>query len=527
MGDGGRVGPVPMRTIAWPRTGSSAPRPPARSQGRLGSRRFARGARSDSPTGLRLLLPANRKSRLERRQRELVCVVIDCCHGVIAIGDDRADAFDDFSCSTMRMTGIRIGRRFAGRHWAVRVGSSGCAGVWRHAALIGVGAVAVLFALVAASTGAGLSGLVHPRLAAASRSTASAPGTIGPVWSIQRTPNPAAARSFLKGVSCTSARACVAVGVARGFPLVERWNGSKWSIQRSARGSGHVRGVLYGVSCASERSCVAVGMLGGLAFAERWNGSTWSVQDLPNPPGARTSVLYGVSCTSPMGCTAVGSVMASDQPDFPLLERWNGSRWSIQTGVNLLADEGGELDAVSCSSRTACIAVGSLNPSDTVCPEGWVAERWNGIHWRLLPALCSSPGLAWGEMEPHYYAVACASAKTCVAGGHDQVSGAGDFPIGARWNGTGWMSAREFDNGCCPDGVIAGVSCSSKTLCVAVGTWDEGPHGFALVWNAGRWQPRRRDTGGIFPQAVSCPSAASCMVVGNWRYRAASALLRR
>lgn len=31
------------------------------------------------------------------------------------------------------------------------------------------------------------------------------------------------------------------------------------------------------------------------------------------------------------------------------------------------------------------------------------------------------PGLAWGEMEPHYYAVACASAKTCVAGGHDQV----------------------------------------------------------------------------------------------------------
>jgi hypothetical protein len=428
----------------------------------------------------------------------------------------------------MWMKGARIGRRCARPDWAVRVGSTGCAGgVWRRAVSIGVVSVAVF--LVPALASAGRAGQVHPRLAFVAPSNGGVAGMIGPVWAIERNRNPAAAKSFLKGVSCPSARLCIAVGVARGFPLIERWNGSQWAIQHSDLRSGHRRGVLYGVSCASERSCVAVGVAGGLAVAERWNGARWSVQRLSSPPGVQSSVLRGVSCESPMGCMAVGS-FTTRQGGFPLLERWNGFRWSIQPGVKLFVDvggEGGEMQAVSCTSDSACIAVGSLNASETRCLEGWVAERWNGIRWTLLPALCSAPNYDWGEMEPRFDAVACASARSCVAGGQDTASGAGNFPIGARWNGTSWTSAREFDIAAFTDGETRGVSCPSKMECVAVGTWDARPHGFAVEWSAGRWRSRQRaDTARIFPQAVSCPSATSCMVVGNWGNRAASALLR-
>ena len=66
------------------------------------------------------------------------------------------------------------------------------------------------------------------------------------------------------GVSCTSATNCFAVG-ATGQPfgpsytLVERWNGTRWAIVRSAKPTGATSSALYGVSCISTRSCFAVG----------------------------------------------------------------------------------------------------------------------------------------------------------------------------------------------------------------------------------------------------------------------------
>jgi hypothetical protein len=124
----------------------------------------------------------------------------------------------------------------------------------------------------------------------------------GAAWQIVAAPIPSgASQGALASVSCASPSRCVAVGYSKQagsqsqVPLIERWNGRGWSIDRGAGASGH----LAGVSCASSGSCVAVGSL-----AEGWNGHRWSAQRLPADLGGD---LGPVSCSSPTACTAANS----------------------------------------------------------------------------------------------------------------------------------------------------------------------------------------------------------------------------
>jgi hypothetical protein len=58
-----------------------------------------------------------------------------------------------------------------------------------------------------------------------------------------------------------------------------------------------------------------------------------SLVDPVDPAGSRPSVLSGVSCTSATACTAVGSAPPFDAAGgvgAPLVGRWAGSRWSIE-----------------------------------------------------------------------------------------------------------------------------------------------------------------------------------------------------
>ena len=44
---------------------------------------------------------------------------------------------------------------------------------------------------------------------------------------------------------------------------------------------------------------------------------------------------------------------------MPLAERWDGTRWTILKTILKINIIGGELDGVSCTSATACTAVGT------------------------------------------------------------------------------------------------------------------------------------------------------------------------
>lgn len=338
-------------------------------------------------------------------------------------------------------------------------------------------------------------------------------------WSARRIPPPAHATSAsVNGVSCTSPVACTAVGAFSRdggvFSLIERWNGSSWSVQASPKSAVP----LTGVSCASSTACTAVGYTYDQGSAhsviEHWNGSTWSIQPSPKPPIYKNnSKLVAVSCPADNACTAVGSYgdPSGDLPSFPLVERWKGRRWQIQNSPTPTphVNSGAyiELLGVSCASRSACIAVGdSIDLAEDVYPR---IERWNGRRWST-----ASPPDWFGNL----FGVSCSAANACTAVGFiDNNDGAATM---ARWNGTLWSPQNPVtttDRYAIPD--YQAVSCASRTTCVAVGPGfgSGGGRTFVDRWNGLSWAtepfPPNAWQGQL--DSVSCPTRKYCVIVGN------------
>jgi hypothetical protein len=364
----------------------------------------------------------------------------------------------------------------------------------------------------------------------------------GSGWKVEPTPNPdetSAGINELSAVSCSSGRACTAVGShaaslsSPGFTLAERWNGTHWRIQHTTLPAGAKSAGLAGVSCPSATACAAVGSTPGktpdtsVSLAEIWNGTSWRVQAIPAPKGSTSSALFGVSCTSPSACTAVGNFSTATGRVRALAERWNGTTWRIQAmpktaastwffGVSCPAahactavgnqdhgsagtrpfaeawngtawhiqtvplphgSPGGTLAAVSCTSRRACTATGA-NFSNT---GPTLAVRWNGTRWRVQPT--PTPNFTTSHEEPALNAVSCASATACTASGAYAPDGHPAYFLEA-WNGRSWRLITAPHPAGFSSGALNGISCV-PARCTAVGAWSGGPISVATLAMAG------------------------------------------
>ena len=343
----------------------------------------------------------------------------------------------------------------------------------------------------------------------------------GTSWRIQSTRNPlsGASRGALNGVSCTSATACTAVGSHTNTSgtqtaLAEGWDGTSWRIQPTPDPGGAGSSALNGVSCASPTACIAVGSYSSsagtqLALAEAWDGTSWMIQNTPTPTGATSASLSGISCTATTACIAVGTAKASDGDTLTLAEGWDGSSWTTQNTPNPPTEA--RLDSVSCTSATACTAVGS----DGILPYTTLAERWDGGSWTLQNTPNIEPQPGEGTLLD---SVSCSSATVCTAvGGWSayQVSGfVADF-----WDGTAW-TIQSTPSSTSPGGQLNGVSCTSATACTAVGELSsaEGlPAPVADTWDGTSWTLQNTPTPGYTGfNAVSCTSATVCTAVGSY-----------
>jgi hypothetical protein len=165
----------------------------------------------------------------------------------------------------------------------------------------------------------------------------------GRQWTVQPTPRIKPDDVSLTSVSCSSASSCIAVGQKQSPPpcestgcgeyittttVVEHWNGRRWAIQRSHNPSAY--SAFSGVSCTSARACTAVGVAVPLdqssgPLAERWTGQTWVVQHVPRSRGHAVT-LDGVICLFRRSCLAVGGSSGygpDGQATRALAERWN------------------------------------------------------------------------------------------------------------------------------------------------------------------------------------------------------------
>ena len=327
--------------------------------------------------------------------------------------------------------------------------------------------------------------------------------------SVQQVPHPhVPAPTTLYDVSCRSSAWCMAVGGTLGSGgelFADRWNGHAWSLLHPPVPSHASKSAVSGISCPSTRVCVAIGAFvrGGRMspLEERWNGTRWTLSVLPKPSSALDAELDGVSCVSARSCFAVGSSWDSGGDEQAFAEQLRGSKWSLR----LLSKPGTQsgvtaLDGVSCTSSTVCTTVGYDDAGDGI------ALRWNASGWRFQ--LDSNPNL-WAGSE--LYSVSCVSATSCAAaGGGNDSSSAGavsNASVAELWNGVKWMVSEDTDPTSTMNYDLFGVSCSSRTACLAVGF-------IAERWNGRSWTLEQIPAP-IALLGVSCPTRTLCIAVGN------------
>jgi hypothetical protein len=275
----------------------------------------------------------------------------------------------------------------------------------------------------------------------------------GRKWTSVSVPQPAGSSSgddnLLRGIICTSASDCWAVGFAGSGSValneVLHLTGRKWRSvtvpQPGGTSSGNVN-ELDGISCISASHCWAVGnyknSVGGQSNeALRFGGKKWTSVTVPQPGGLSSVVrneLHGVSCTTASSCLAVGVDPVAAPHDEAL--RFEGKGWSKTAPVSPSFVD--SLAGVSCASPSDCWAVGfyfGANSLDQQVELNQV-QRWNGRAWALFST--PQPGGTAMNDQNALHSVACSSASDCWAVGTVLNSSADQLNEALHWNGKAW-----------------------------------------------------------------------------------------
>jgi hypothetical protein len=232
------------------------------------------------------------------------------------------------------------------------------------------------------------------------------------------------------------------------------------------------------------------------------------------------SQLNGVSCSSATACTAVGFFQSSTSTDLTLAEGWNGTAWSIQPSPDPAdADSfpGSVLSAISCSSAAACMAVGSY--TNTAGNVVTLAESWNGSAWKIQTTL--NPA---GSTNTALTGVFCTSATVCTAVGRSFDAAGTQTAVAESWNGAAWHVQTTPSPTGATASALVGLSCSTAKTCWAVGhsygtagtelTLAESLNG--TVWNVQATPNPAGATASYIDGGVSCSAPKACSAVGSY-----------
>ena len=248
---------------------------------------------------------------------------------------------------------------------------------------------------------------------------------------------------------------------------------------------------LQAVSAASGSNAWIVGD----AAAWHWTGGTWSAVRLPKTHPA--SRLFAVADVDPTLAWAVGWTQPTSGEigvTRPLVERWNGARWSVQPIPEIGS---GWLTAVSTDSPTDAWATGVVFPHAAAHPTSDDQEtlvlHWDGTHWsRVPPALpAQSQGVQITALGPADVWLLAGS-----PGGYDN-------SWLEHWNGRGWQRVpTPFGPNDPPAGfaalsdgdvwAVGGYRLSGQRADTLAAHWDGRTWSIAPTPNQGQLLRRRR-----------------------------------
>ncbi len=194
----------------------------------------------------------------------------------------------------------------------------------------------------------------------------------GGIWRVVPTPDLVQAR--LNGVSAVSPTDVWAVGYDAGplaiRPLTLHWDGVRWT-RVPAPDAGVDNTQFNAVSAVAADDVWAVGhyepdLVRVWPLIEHWDGIRWSVSFAPHPPGTVWRILYSVSAASSDDVWAVGGQISL---------HWDGFRW----------------EWVAMPPPRAEAAVSALSAGDA-WSAGWyfrggnhpVTHHWDGDSWAYV-----------------------------------------------------------------------------------------------------------------------------------------------
>jgi hypothetical protein len=217
----------------------------------------------------------------------------------------------------------------------------------------------------------------------------------GTSWTIVPSPNAGTQGSALNAVAAVSTTDVWAVGylgIGYSGPLIEHWNGTSWSVvATNLAGSS-----LNGISAVSATDIWAVGNLNSGPLTLHWDGSSWKA--VPNaPPNANYSGASSVAARASNDVWFAGFEQPVSGPNFStLMEHWNGMTWSIVASPNSSLTQNLLHAITPVPGSNQLWAVGTATPMSG--PSIALIERWNGSTWSLVnsPTLGQDGGFLSG-----------------------------------------------------------------------------------------------------------------------------------
>jgi len=196
----------------------------------------------------------------------------------------------------------------------------------------------------------------------------------------------------------------------------------------------------------------------------------------------------------------------------PVAERWDGSAWTVTPAIPPTPAGTGELTGVSCPAWNFCMAVG--DESGILA----LTEQWNGTRWT------TEPGATGTAPDPVLAGVTCSSRTDCTAVGSTGAVDTAGRTLIEHWDGSVWAATAGPNMGLTVDDQLLSVSCPAPGACLAVGRaatmFDANTFPLAVGLSAGAWSvvttgiPGPIIGMGSELRSVSCPAVTTCIAVG-------------
>jgi hypothetical protein len=347
----------------------------------------------------------------------------------------------------------------------------------------------------------------------------------------------------------------LAVVTLQGTPVLAQTDaGSTFQVVPTPNGN-KSNSSIFAASASSATDIWAVGN-----STMHFDGTKWTAFPAPLINGELTADLQGVVAISSTEAWAVGNVTLGAKPG-QIIEKWNGTKWSLFPNPTLLPNSQGDLFAMTSTSATDIWAVGNLvqtfsngtswtptfinNPdgfegltgvSEDATDDAWavgdngggtLAIHWNGTKWA---AVATPDNL--GEGPNQLNAVVALTPDNAWAVGYSTPGLAGQsatLTLILHWDGTTWSivpSPNVGPNSTSQSNRLLGITANSADDIYAFGSYfaaDGSGHQMTLLlhWDGTSWTivPSPNPTKGNFLDdllfAGVVPTSGNVWIFGN------------